>query len=281
MIDSHLHVWDPAQLAYPWLAEEPTLRRSFLVTDLDTGGHEIDGLIVVEAGCDDGRRELVWLTQLAERWPLIVGVVVQVPLDLGPPAFAAIAAAARHQLTVGVRRNVQDEGPGFMLAQPMVEGVRRLARHQLRFDACIRQHQINELTELVDQCPEVIFVLDHLGKPAIGQRRAQSWFTEIAALAKRPNVVAKLSGLTTEADHARWQPSEILPYLRHAIDVFGPQRCMFGSDWPVATLATTYSRWVELVIDATADLTRADRSAIFNDTALRIYNKTDRGAAHD
>ena len=274
MIDSHLHLWHPDQLPYAWLAEEPTLGRSFLVTDLDTGGHEIDGLIVVEAGCDDGRRELAWLVQLAERWPLILGVVVQVPLDLGPPAFAAIAAAARHQLTVGVRRNVQDEGPGFMLAQPMVEGVRRLARHQLRFDACVRQHQINELTELVDRCPEVIFVLDHLGKPAIGQRRAQSWFTEIAALAKRPNVVAKLSGLTTEADHARWQPSEILPYLRHAIDVFGPQRCMFGSDWPVATLATTYRQWIELVIDATADLTTAERSAIFNDTARRIYTRT-------
>ena len=274
MIDSHLHLWHPDQLPYAWLAEEPTLGRSFLVTDLDTGGHEIDGLIVVEAGCDDGRRELAWLVQLAERWPLILGVVVQVPLDLGPSAFAAIAAAARHQLTVGVRRNVQDEGPGFMLAQPMVEGVRRLARYQLRFDACIRQHQINELTELVDRCPEVIFVLDHLGKPAIGQRRAQSWFTEIAALAKRPNVVAKLSGLTTEADHARWQPSEILPYLRHAIDVFGPQRCMFGSDWPVATLATTYRQWIELVVDVTADLTRAERSAIFDDTARRIYTRT-------
>jgi L-fuconolactonase len=275
MIDSHLHLWDPAELAYTWLSDEPTLGRSFLLTDLDTGGHEIDGVIVVEAGCDDGPRELAWLTQLAERWPLIVGVVVQVPLDLGPSAFAAIAAAARHPLTVGVRRNVQDEGPGFMLAQPMVEGVRRLARYQLRFDACVREHQIKELSELVDRCPEVIFVLDHLGKPAIGQLRGQYWFTELAALAKRPNVVAKLSGLTTEADHARWQPSQILPYLRHAIDVFGPQRCMFGSDWPVATLATTYRQWIELVIDATADLTKAERSAIFDDTARRIYTKTD------
>ena len=188
---------------------------------------------------------------------------------------ASLAAAARHPLTVGVRRNVQDEAAGFMLARPMVEGVRQLADHRLPFDACVRDHQIKELIGLVDRCPEVTFVLDHLGKPAIRQRRVQPWFGDVAALAKRPNVVAKLSGLTTEADHGRWQAAQILPYLQHAIEVFGPQRCMFGSDWPVATLASTYRQWVDLVVDAASDLSAGEFSAIFNDTARRIYDRTD------
>jgi predicted TIM-barrel fold metal-dependent hydrolase len=275
VIDSHLHQWDPAALDYPWLAGEPALQRSFLLSDLDTGCYQVDGFIVVEAGCQDGPTELDWLTRLAESWPLITGVVVQVPVELGPPAAALLAQAARHPLTVGVRRNVQDERDGFMLAPPMVEGVRQLAGHRLPFDACVREHQIKELTALVDRCPEVTFVLDHLGKPAISHRRVQPWFDEVAALAKRSNVVAKLSGLTTEADHEHWQPVEILPYLRHAIEIFGPQRCMFGSDWPVATLATAYDRWVDLVVEATTDLTGAECSAIFSDTAQRIYGRTD------
>ncbi len=275
MIDSHLHLWDPGLLGYRWLADEPLLRRPFLLTDLDTGGHTVDGLIVVEAGCDDGVLERDWLGQLAEGWPPIVGVVTQVPLELGPPASSLIAVAARHPLTVGIRRNVQDELPGFMLSSPMVDGVRLLADYDLPFDACVRDHQIRELTALVDRCPEVTFVLDHLGKPAIRRNRVEPWFSDLATLAKRPNVVTKLSGLTTEADHDRWQPGQILPYLRHAVEVFGPQRCMFGSDWPVATIAATYQQWVELVMEATADLTGAECSAIFNDTARRIYDRTD------
>jgi L-fuconolactonase len=274
VIDTHLHLWDPAVNEYPWLAVEPPLNRTFLPSDLDPAGSAVDGFIVVEAGCRDGRAELDWLGSLAEQWPAIVGVVAQVPLDLGPAGIPLLAAAARHPMTVGVRRNVQDEPPGFMLDASMVAGVRHLADHNLPFDACIREHQIREFAELVDRCPEVTFVLDHLGKPGIRHRRRQPWFDDLTALARRPNVVVKLSGLTTEAEHEHWRPAEIAPYLIHAIAEFGPDRCMFGSDWPVATLATTYQRWVELVLDVTVDLTDAQRSAILADTAGRTYLRT-------
>jgi L-fuconolactonase len=189
-----------------------------------------------------------------------------------------LAVAARHPLTVGVRRNLQDEPSGFIAAARMVEGVRRLATHGLPFDVCVREHQLKELIELVDHCPAAKFVLDHLGKPGIRQRRHQPWFDDLSALARRPNVVVKLSGLTTEADIERWRPADIVPYLHHGIDVFGPQRCMFGSDWPVATLATTYQRWVELVADVIADLSDAQRMAIWADTARRIYRTDGNGS---
>lgn len=272
MIDAHLHVWDPATNDYPWLAATPALDRAYLLSDLEPGGPAVDGFIVVEAGCRQGQAELDWLGRLARRWPAIRGVVAQVPVERGLGAEPLLAEVAGHPLTVGVRRNVQDERAGFMLAGPMVTGVRLLAAYGLPFDACVREHQLRELIELADRCPEVTFVLDHLGKPAIAQRRRQPWFDDLTALARRANVVAKLSGLTTEADHQHWRPADIAPYLKHAIEEFSPGRCMFGSDWPVATLATTYQRWTELVLNATAGLDDAERSAILAGTASRIYN---------
>lgn len=271
MIDSHLHLWDPAVHEYPWLADEPDLDRAFGPSQVDAGRHDIDGFVVVEAGCRRGQAELGWLGRLAMTWPRMRGIVAQAPLELGQAVAPLLAELAQHPLTVGVRRNVQDERAGFMLAEPMVAGIRLLAVHGLPFDACVREHQLRELAELVDRCPEVIFVLDHLGKPAVAQHRRQPWLDDLASLARRPNVVAKLSGLTTEADHVRWRPADIVPYLSHALEHFGPARCMFGSDWPVATRATTYERWVELVLGVAAELPDVERSAIFAGTAVRVY----------
>jgi L-fuconolactonase len=131
---------------------------------------------------------------------------------------------------------------------------------------------MRELIGLVERCPDVTFVLDHLGKPAVARHRHEPWFSDLSTLAHLPNVVAKLSGLTTEADHDHWRPSDITPYLTHAIQEFGPERCMFGSDWPVATLAGTYQQWVELVTDVIAGLTGPERTAILTGTATRIYD---------
>jgi L-fuconolactonase len=213
---------------------------------------------------------------LAANHPIIRGVVAQVPVERGPDAASLLAAAARHPLTVGIRRNVQDEPAGFLRGAGMVAGVGMLAAHGLPFDACVREHQLAELTELVDRCPQVTFVLDHLGKPDIRQQRREPWFNDMTTLARYANVVVKLSGLTTEADHQHWRPAEIAPYLAHAIEVFGPDRCMFGSDWPVATLATSYLRWVELVLDAIDELPEAQRTSVLGGTATRIYRLTPR-----
>jgi L-fuconolactonase len=145
MIDAHLHLWDLSVNAYPWLAGESALRRAFLPSDVPVAGLGVDGFIVVEAGCADGRAELDWLTQLAGRWPALLGVVTQVPLERGPSVTPLLAEAARQSLTVGVRRNVQDEPPGFLLADSMVAGVRQLAAYGLPFDACVREHQLADV----------------------------------------------------------------------------------------------------------------------------------------
>lgn len=271
LIDAHLHLWDPGQHRYPWLAQVPALNHRFGPEALETGGYPLTAVVVVEAGCADGRAELGWLEQVAGAWAVPLRVVAQAPLERGAAVRAEITEIAQSQVVAGIRRNTQDEPAGFMTTPDFIAGVRALADAGLPFDACVREHQLRELLALVDACPEVTVVLDHLGKPDIRQHRREPWLTDLRELARRDNVVAKLSGLTTEADHQHWQPADIAPYLRHAIDVFGPDRCLFGSDWPVATLATRYQRWVELVLDVIADLRDDERTAVLAGTASRIY----------
>lgn len=285
VLDTHVHLWDSAVLVYPWLTNEPALRREYRLADLDPVARGLAGLVVVEAGChpDHALGEVEWVKSQAAQWPHIRGMVAQAPLERGPAAIAGLVPhlGGEGRLVVGVRRNVQDETPGFMTDFDFVAGVNALAAHAIPFDACVREHQLRELTELVDRAPAIVFVLDHLGKPdirmhgrAVRPQSTHGWFGDIARLARRPNAVVKLSGLTTEADHERWRDSDLRPYLAHAIETFGPSRCLYGSDWPVATLATTYERWRHIVDTAIADLPDTVRAEILGGNAERIYRLT-------
>jgi L-fuconolactonase len=148
LIDTHLHLWDPAVLEYQWLAATPTLNRPFLPADLDPGDLKIDGFIFVEAGAGTGSAELAWVSRLARDWSPLLGVVAQAPLELGAHSAPLLAQLASNPLTVGVRRNVQDEAAGFMLTESFVAGVRSLGTWGLPFDACVREHQLPELPRL-------------------------------------------------------------------------------------------------------------------------------------
>lgn len=279
VVDSHVHFWDPARLDYPWLAEVPPLRRAFGPEDLDTGPYRIGGeryrlagAVFVEAGGTGTQAvaEVEWVEELAAKWPTLGAIVARVPLERGADAAADVAALTRHRLVTGVRRNVQDERPGFTATEPFTDGVRLLAAAGLTFDLCVRHHQIAEVTELARRVPEVTFVLDHLGKPDVAGAVTEPWRSDLARLAELPNTACKLSGLATEAAPG-WADADALPYLRQALAVFGPDRCLFGGDWPVATLATDYPRWVGVVVAALADLSEAERRAVFGDNARRIY----------
>jgi len=275
-IDTHLHVWQPDRLAYPWLVDEPLLNRAYLPADLDNARHHVSAAVMVEAGGhpDQALDEVRFVEELAAAGPPIVAMVAHAPLERGDDARPDLAALARHPLVTGVRRNIQDEAPGFAVTDSFVAGVRLLADHGYPFDVCVRHRQLPEVVELASRVPEVTFVLDHLGKPAVADRLLDPWREDIRRLAGLPNVVCKLSGLTTEADHAAWTATDVLPYLRHVLAEFGAQRCMFGSDWPVATLATTYDRWVEVVERALDGLPAADRECVAAGTARRVYRLT-------
>ena len=191
------------------------------------------------------------------------------------PSWPNCATTRRVPPVVGIRRNYQDEAPGFARQPSFARGLRALPDFGFTHDLCILWHQIEETIELVARCPEVQFILDHCAKPAIAAPRPADadarWRAGMRALAALPNVVCKLSGLVTEADHARWQPSDLQPYLEYALAVFGTERLLFGSDWPVVKLASSWARWLATLREALADLSEAEQAAIFAGNARRVY----------
>ena len=273
VLDSHVHLWEPHRLHYPWLAGEPALNRAFLPVDLAAARRSDGGVLVVEAdrASDEAVAEVDWLTGLARAGAPIRGVVAHVPLERGLACRALLAELAARPLVVGVRRLLQDQRTGFALAPDFVAGVRQLAEHRFVLDLCVREHQLAEAAELARRCPEITFVLDHLGKPAVGRRPLQDWARDVHRLAALSNVACKLSGLTSEAARAAGTPAQLRSFLRHAVAEFGPERCMFGSDWPVLTSAMGYGRWRAVVLEAIADLTAAEQRQVMAETAITVY----------
>ncbi len=277
IIDAHVHLWEQRQFPRPWLGSLPTLNHSYNVENYkeETRGLPIAGLVYVETDVAPPYRlrEAQWAVSLAERESLLQGIVAAAPLDDGlqvRPYLEALAACG--SLVKGVRRNLQDErDPEFCVQQDFIAGVRLLETYGFSFDICIRSDQLSAVTTLVRECPAVSFVLDHLGKPAIRERKLDPWRDQLAALAQLPNVACKLSGLVTEADWQMWQPEDLAVYVRHALEVFGPTRLLFGSDWPVMTLASSYRRWVEALVQLTSHLSEQDRQRLWSDNARSWY----------
>jgi len=176
----------------------------------------------------------------------------------------------------GVRRLLQAEpDDAFALRPDFVRGVRALADYDFSFDICIFHRQLPAVIELVRRCPEVRFILDHLGKPDIKAGLRDPWQAHIRALAALPNVVCKISGMVTEADHARWTVDDLRPFFETVYDAFGPDRVMFGGDWPVVLLASSYKRWVETVDALTQGLSEDDRRKLWAENARRVYRLFD------
>jgi L-fuconolactonase len=271
VIDSHVHFWDPKHLRYDWL-QGTSLYRPFLPDDYRQaiGDITVEGIVFVEVdrAPEQGLAEAQWIDSLPAP---IKGIVAFAPLELGNAARPALDALASIPKVKAIRRLIQSEGAGFA-AQPLfIEGVRLLAEYQLRFDICIKYHQLPDVLTLVEQCPGVQFVLDHIGKPDIAGGEINQWRQNTARLAQFENAYCKLSGLVTEADHANWKPADLQPYVEHVLEVFGTQRLMFGSDWPVCTWASTYARWYETIRQFLDPLPNIQKQAIFADNAIRFY----------
>lgn len=271
--DAHQHVWDPRRLSYPWLSGLPALNLPRLPEDSRTPG--VDRVVFVQADAADGAAEAEWVQGLASAWPELAGIVAFAPVETGelPRALDRL-----HELPLfrGVRRLLQDEPPGFITSPGLREGLRLLARRAVPFDACVRHHQLGELRNALEEAPDVVVVLDHLGKPPVAlgldSREGEAWIEGIHALAELPCVVVKLSGLSPEADPGQPLAEQSRPFLGVALRAFGPARCMVGSDWPVSAATPhglTTDEWVELVCEQLDDPT--ERGLVLNGTAERVY----------
>jgi L-fuconolactonase len=271
-IDAHQHFWRYAPADYPWIgAGMERLARDYLPADLAAVARPagIAGSVAVQA------RQLLaesrWLLTLAAAEPFIRGVVGWV--DLRSPRVAEdLAPLAADPRFVGVRHVVQDEpDPRFVLGAEFVRGLRHLAPLGLAYDLLLYPHQLPAAVELADLLPEQSFILDHLAKPRVEAGELEPWRRDVTALARRPNVCCKLSGLVTEAAWRGWRRSDFTPYLEVAVAAFGPERLMFGSDWPVCLLAAEYADVAGIVGDFVGRLSAAEQAAIRGGTAARWY----------
>ena len=275
IVDTHVHLWHPKQLRYPWLTEVPTLNRPYLLKDYIAASSalEIESIVFVQCDThpDDGLKETAWVTSLAAVDPRIQGIVAWAPLEEGAQVAPFVEKLAENRLVKGIRRLIQSESVDFCVQPDFVSGVKTLSRYGLSFDICIFHPQLANAIRLVEQCPHVQFILDHIGKPDIKNQLFDPWKQEIETLAMFPNVHCKISGLVTEAALETWTPADLQPYIEHVITCFGFDRVIYGSDWPVSTQASDYLRWVQTLKDAVSGCASEELRNLFRDNAIKFY----------
>ncbi len=272
-IDAHQHFWRYSPQEYGWIGpRDKVLRRDFLPADLqpELMSSGIQGALSVQAR--QSLEETRWLLELASQYPFIKGVVGWVPL-IAEDVEKSLELFSTDKNLKGVRHVLHDEADdNYMLRGDFNAGIHLLRKFNLVYDILIFERHLPQTIELVDLHPDQMFVVDHIAKPKIRERITEPWRTNIQALAQRSHVYCKLSGVVTEADHQGWQIGDLKPYFDTILECFGPERLMFGSDWPVCLLASGYRRWSETVQDLIAKLTTAEQAAIMGGTAIRTYS---------
>jgi L-fuconolactonase len=240
IIDSHLHLWDPARFRMRWVEGNPTLEQPYDPGEYreHTAGLDIEAMVYLQVDVDPAYAllEAQWVVERAAEDPRIRAMVPYAPLEDGDQVRSFLdAMVATSPLIKGIRRLLQGEAdPEFCLQPRFVRGVQLLADYDLSFDLCIRHEQFPSIIKLVEQCPQVSFVLDHIGKADIKGGVLDPWRDHIAAIAAFPNVMCKISGMVTEADTAGWTADDLAPYVAHVIAQFGEDRVMFGDHSPEA-----------------------------------------------
>jgi L-fuconolactonase len=270
LIDTHLHLWDPAQVA--WVRGTPVFERifdaaQFAAASADCG---VERAVFVQCDATDAMAEVAWVAGQAKSEARIAAIVAQAPIERGEAVTAQLDALARQPLVRGIRRIIQGEPLGFCARPDVVAGVQALAQHGFSFDLCLRRDQLAEATALVRACPRVRFMLDHLGNPPIAAKTLEGWAAPFAELAKLPNVWCKLSGIVTVAAQ-QWTIEDLAPYVEHALKAFTPARLVWGSDWPVVLKASDYRHWVDATRTLLAGLPEADQRRILHDNASTFY----------
>ena len=271
-IDSHHHYWHYDPVEYDWIDDAmASIRRDFLPSDLaetiaPTG---IEGGVSVQAR--QSLEETNWLLSLAADNEFMLGVVGWVPLA-DPDIRATLATLANHRKLKAIRHVVQGEpDPEFILGDAFNRGVSTLAEFDLTYDILITEGQLRPSIRFVDRHPEQRFVLDHIAKPVIRDNLVDPWQNNIRELARRENVWCKLSGMVTEADYSSWTVDQLRPYAETVLEAFGPERVMFGSDWPVCLVACAYGRWYDIVQEFISSLSASEQERIMGHNAATVY----------
>jgi len=282
IIDTHQHLWDLEQFPYSWTPKHPALNRSFKLNDYYEAarGLNIAKSVHVEADVDEDfmLRETLHVLSLAKDADNPIAGVVAVARPEYDDFREYINRIAGHRLLKGVRRILHTEPDELSTTTSFVENVKSLEEYGLTFDICVLARQLPQAIDLVKQCPNVNFILDHCGNPNLradaGEKEFEQWRGRLQEIADLPNVVCKVSGIVVNTDltgPTKWTAETLRPAVEHVIACFGWDRVMFGSDWPVCALAASLRQWVETLMALTTDSGEENQRKLFYENALRVY----------
>jgi L-fuconolactonase len=281
-VDTHQHLWDLKKFRLPWVKKDSPLGRDFLTKDYleATAGLNVVKAVYMEVDVEAAQQvaeaEYVLGLCRSPANPTCAAVVS------GRPASADFARYLDRfkgsAYIKGVRQVLHGDAPaGYCLGKEFLRGMRLLGERGLSFDLCMRHAELPDAAKLIDACPDTRFILDHCGNPVVQTRDRGRWEKDIAAVARRKNVVGKVSGVVAAARPGKWTADDLAPIVRHTLDVFGPDRVMFGGDWPVCTLTATFRQWVTALKEIVADRKAEEQRKLFHDNAVRFYALEDEG----
>jgi len=274
IIDAHLHLWDTTKMEYPWLDNEIPIKRDFLMEDYQqqTVNFSIQKMVFVQCECkaEQYLDELDFVSNQALTDPRLKGIVAYASIEQGKAVRKVLETFQSNPLIKGVRR-MYDSYPDLCVDADFLDGVRLLPTYNLSCDISIKPGSIAQTLKMIKRCPDTQFVLAHLAKPDIRNGSLRDFKKNMDAFASLPNVVAKISGLITEADRAGWTVADIRPYIDYAIESFGFDRLMYGGDWPVVLLAGTYPQWLNSLFTCVESCSDTELHKLFYATANSVY----------
>lgn len=285
VIDTHQHLWDLSKFRLPWTRNEPKLAKDHLMADYLTATADlgpVDGrparvvkTVYMEVDVDPAQQtaEANHVLDLCTRAdnPMVAAVISGRPASDG---FALYLQPFHNSACIkGVRQVLH--GPstpaGYCLDKNFIRGIRLLGERDLSFDLCVRPGELLDAAKLIDACPDTRFILDHCGNGDVQARDRSQWEKDIAEVARRKQVVCKISGIVVTAKPEQWKADELAPIIRHTLSVFGPDRVMFGGDWPVCTKTATYRQWFQALASIVSDRSAEEKRKLFHDNAVRVY----------
>jgi predicted TIM-barrel fold metal-dependent hydrolase len=277
VVDTHQHLWDLSKFRLPWIKDGSPLARSFLMPDYvsATEGLNIAKAVYMEVDVDPEQQtaEARYILDICKRGntPTVAAVIPGRPASDGFKAYLEPFKGSRY--IKGVRQVLHSpEIPaGYCLRADFIKGIRLLGEFGLSFDICVRPGELLDAAKLVDACPDTRFILDHCGNANVQASDHAEWKRDLAALAKRKQVVCKVSGIVVSAKPGAWSVDDLAPLINHTLEVFGPDRVMFGGDWPVCTLTATYKQWFEALQMIVRDRSEQEQRRLFHDNAVRFY----------
>jgi len=272
IIDTHQHFWKYDPVVYDWITEEMSaIRKDFLPIDLAEvlKAEKIETCISVQANQTEAETE--WLVKMADENDFIAGVVGWV--DLRSNLIEEwLQYFKQYKKLKGFRHVLQGEEPSFMLQESFLHGISKLNEYGYTYDILIFPHHLEAALQLVKKFPDQRFIIDHIAKPSIKDGKIDEWKADMKTISKQQNVYCKLSGMVTEADWKNWSKENLTPYIDTVVNCFGTDRIMFGSDWPVCLVASSYEKWLNVIKEYFASYTMEEQEKIFSKNAIRFYN---------